>query len=184
MASTNLELKDGDPLVFLQNRFEDAFKEVEVASSKLSRQAQWRRYVAYVLKAIAVFGGFAIAVGLQGVWSQIVGAAITLVVLIDGIWANHKQLLAITEARYAYEGVSARVKHLHTRELGKILELKRADPAKAESQLMRLLNRLMTELHDNREKIEASLTRSDLRSLRILSLEQHADDSTNELLGR
>lgn len=165
---------DGNLLEFLTNRFEESYEATKADASNCAREAKWRRFSAYALKAIAVFGGISIAAGLRGVWSQIVGILITVAVALDALFSNHKRLLIVTAASHAYSNLLSNIRQSYNRQLAGVLKLRQTDQDKAKAKLEKLLNDLMLQLQNEHQQIIKGLQEADLKLLNTISLEQRA----------
>lgn len=169
MATAN-----GDVIEYLQKQFEEEYGRASAAAQRLSREAKQRRWAAYTLKAIAIFGGISIAAGLRGVWSQVVGLLVTVAVAVDALFSNHKRLLTVTAAANAYSNLLRNIRQTYNQKLVGILKLKGPDGKKAKAQLENLIDGLLRELHNEQNQIEGGLQAADLKLLDNISLEQHA----------
>jgi hypothetical protein len=165
---------DGHVIDYLQKRFEEDYSTVNTSSQHLSREAIVRRWTAYLLKAIAVFGGIAIAAGLNAYWSHVVGVLIAVVVGTDGVFSNHKRLLIVTAAANAYSNLLRNIRQTYNQKLGDVLRLKTRDKAAAESQLGDFIGSLLRELNKEQNQIESGIQSDDLKLLQNISVEQHA----------
>ena len=164
-----------DPVEFAQNRFAEEIQKVQGAIAKLNQGTMMRRIVAYGVKGIAVLGGVMITLGLLEEWSRYIGAAITVAVAVDYISSNHRRLLALTEAKYAYSTLLNAVDRTHTRRLADVLALKQAaGDAAARPELLKLLKELLDKLHTKENEIEALIQRADLEGLRQIAVDQQA----------
>ena len=163
---------DGDPIEYRQNRFDEILREVSKDAARLRARSDTRRYTAYVLKALAVLGGIAIAAGVVGAWAQAIGILITVAVAIDSISSNHKRLLSETEATYAYEALSDSAVRRHRLELAPILDIKQqGDEDAARSALAKLLDSLIGTLQEGQTRAEKALRQTDLDALKAITLE-------------
>ena len=162
-----------NPVEFLQNRFEEAYKETEQRSAQVSKESKTRLYTAYLLKAVAVFGGIAIAAGLKGVWSQVVGILITVAVAYDALSSNHKRLIVVMKATNAYSTLLSKVRHSYNQKLAPILAISGSDEEATKKQkLDKLISPLIDELHEGKMTIDSALQEEDLKLLNSLALEQ------------
>jgi hypothetical protein len=173
------ESKKGDPIAYLQDRFEESINTAEEAAIKLRQEAGWRRFIAYALKAIAIFGGISITAGLRQPASQIVGIVITVAIAFDTLFSNHKRLLAVTSAANAYSNLLSNVKDSYNIELGAILKLNETDEEKARKQLQTMVTKYMKKIIEERQKIDTALQETDLKLLNTISLEQKAESGGN-----
>ena len=169
---------DGNVIEFLQKRFEDDYSTVTLSSRRHLREAKLRRWTAYLLKAIAIFGGIAIAAGLNAFWSHVVGLAIAVVVAMDALSSNHKRLLIVTAAANAYSNLLRNIHQTYMQKLAGVLRLKKTDKAAAETELESLIDTLLNQLNAEQNRIEEGLQADDLKLLKDISLEQHAAVST------
>jgi hypothetical protein len=119
-----------DPEGFAQNAFEAAYNQTIMSRKPIWRSALARQALAYSLKAIAVFGGFAIASGRMSPYAQDIGLAVTAAVIVDGFFLNHVRMLLVTEAAQAYKRLANEARGEHTLRLGPILAIKETQPDK------------------------------------------------------
>jgi hypothetical protein len=173
------DYKKGNLIEYLQERFEESIATTEKSAIQLKQEAGWRRFLAYALKAIAIFGGISITAGLQQPASQIVGIIITVAVAVDALFSNHKRLLAVTSAANAYSNLLSNVKSSYNIELAAVLKIKETDKAKARKQLQAMVTKYMRKLKDEKERIDNGLQETDLRLLNTISLEQKAESGGN-----
>ncbi len=157
-------------LAFLQKQFEDAIASTEGAARSLSREAVIRRFVAYFLKALAVFGGLVVATGLPTDVSQIIGMGVSMAVAIDAISSNHKRLIIVMEARNAYDRLIRTTNSRYRRGLRDLLRHRPSNSKAAGVRVANLLISLLSDLEDNSNVIADSLRTNDLKTLENLSL--------------
>lgn len=167
-----------NPVEYAQNAFENAFREAEQARLPLRRSSIWRRFWAYGLKAIAVFGGLAIASGLVAPYAQAIGIAIAAAVAIDGLFSNHVQMLLVTKAAHAFDRLSKQARRAHQLQLTPILAIKEAEPEKSKQQLLDLLSRLTEQLQTGTTEIEMALSEGRIKALEGLNLDSERSKPT------
>lgn len=160
-----------NPLDYAQNAFDAAFREAEQARAPLQRSSSWRRRLAYGLKAIAVFGGLAIASGLVAQHAQAIGIAIAAAVAADGLFSNHVRMLLDTKAAHAFDRLAKQARRAHQLRLTPILELKEKDPEKSREQLLALLSELTGKLQSGSTEIETALSEGHIKALEGLNLD-------------
>ena len=159
-------------LAFLQKRFEEAYAKTEETYKKRTAESTQRRSIAYLLKAIAVFGGIAVAAGLNGFWSHAVGILIMVAVGTDTLFSNQKRLLLVTKASNAYKRLLDIVSHQYDQKLASILRQYQKEPKQAEEQLESMILAINENLFTEKQKIETALEEEDLKLLNSLAIEQ------------
>jgi hypothetical protein len=163
---------NSDSFAFIQEQLTAEYKKIETDKKVVSREAFYRRCIAYVFKLIAVLGGIAVAAGIDQDMAKGIGIAIAIVICLDTVFSNHERLLCVVAAHNAYQRLLNQVHREHSRRLAPILEKKQAgNESEAKGELTRLCSELLAKLHMNAEKIEEALRAVDLKSLRIISLE-------------
>lgn len=168
------EASTGNLIKYLQERFADAYEKAKGEAKTISQEAWWRRTIAYSLKGIAVFGGISIAAGLHGIWSQVIGILITVVVAVDALSSNHRRLLFVTEASNAYRNLLRDIEQTYNIKLGEILKLReRGRDVEAKDKLESFINELLIQLQSEQNRIEKGLQEADLKLLETIKLEHH-----------
>jgi hypothetical protein len=163
-----------DVIKYFQDRFDDSQKELRWDWTVAWSLALVRRLVAYALKAIAIFGGIAIASGLVGeTTSHILGVMIAAAVGLDTLLQNFNRLIAIQDATYAYRELFYRVVREHIQKLGEV-QIFRAnhDEETARKLLVQILQSLIVVIHAGQTNIENAWKIADLTALRSLTMEQ------------
>jgi len=157
-------------LVMLQSERDDLFRLINNSLANLKRELFIRRSMAYLLKAVSIFGGIAIAAGLQEYWAHLVGVAVAVAVGIDLLLTNHNRLIAATEAAYAYESLrETSGNRFNVEQARLIVGVKNADP-ESTSKYFDLLDNSIKRIRDSMSEITKSLAKSDIDGLRALSL--------------
>jgi hypothetical protein len=164
---------DGDAFGYAQEQFTKEYTKVEADAKTISRESNRRRFVAYIFKLLAVFGGLAVAAGVSGQAAQIIRIAIAPAVSLDFVFSNHERLIVVVEARNAYRRLLNQVRREHQQKLTPIIDLKHDDPGAAKKQGIALLQELLVKLHSGCEKVEEALSEADLKALRAISMEEH-----------
>ena len=161
-----------NPIEYAQNTFDSAYTEAITAKKRLSIRSLLRRSIAYSLKAVAVFGGIAVASGRFSSDAQNIGIAIIVAVAIDGLFSNHIQTMLVTKAANAYDRITKQAKRAHELRLASILTVKKGKEAdESKRQLMALLAELTSQLHSGCAEIEALLAEGRYKALDSLSLD-------------
>jgi len=156
---------------YVQNIFEQTLQETESAGKAVSLRAFWRRWLAYFLKGVAVFGGIAIAAGLNKEAAHFVGIAIAVAVAIDGLFLNHTKLLAATKGASAYKYLLKDIRNEHQKKLAPILAKKADDLTAAMEKLTELNLSLKDRLDSESKTIDQALNEVDIKALNSLSLD-------------
>ena len=170
-----------NPVEYAQNSFYAAFQEAERARAPLRRSSIWRRIWAYGLKAVAVFGGLAIASGLVAPYAQVIGIAIAAAVAVDALFSNHVRMLLVTKAAHAFDRLAKQARRAHQLRLTPILAQKEKDPEGSRDQLLALLSELTEKLHSGTTEIEAALSEGHLKALEGLNLDSERSRSTTAM---
>ena len=77
---------ESNPVQYAQDVFNAAVQEGEARQKRYNDYADWTKYLAYVLKGIALFGGLVVAT--IPITSTILGFIISAAVLIDQLFSN------------------------------------------------------------------------------------------------
>ena len=162
----------GDVIAYFQDRFEDTLKQLRRDKNRAWWLARVHRWFAYILRAVAIFGGIAIAAGLDQTWSHIVGIMIAVAVGIDLWLQNFNRLLSVQDAANAYSELFSRIIREHVLRLGDVMLTRQSDEEKAKNQLVNLLQHLIEAMHIKMEEIEKAWTAADRLALQMLSMEQ------------
>ena len=162
-----------DPVNFLQQRFDEAQQHLKRDWRIAWVYATVRRWIAYLLKAIGIFGGIAVASGLQEDKAHIVGILIAVAVGFDTLLQNYNRLIAMQEASYAYRELFYRVAREYNQKLGVVKVLQgKGDSTQARESLIELLQDMTYVVNSGQEALEKAWKDADLAALRSLSLEQ------------
>ena len=164
---------DANEFEYVQRIFEETFEETAERKKTVHSEMVWRRGLAYGLKAIPVFGGIAIAVGVKGWLPHAIGIAIMVAVAVDGFVVNHARLITVSQADKAFKRLLKNVRNAHQVALGPILGLKKAGDPSFEAKLNELNRSLKQQLDSESDKIEQALDEMDLKALNALSLEEY-----------
>lgn len=165
-------MSDGNDFEYAQKQFAESYAEVQAAKKRVHIEAIWRKGLAYLLKGIAVFGGVVIAIsGKEGTPAHVIGAAITVAIVIDGFLLNHVRLIAVTKADTAYKYLLKDIKVKHEDGLTPILTLKKTDEPKAVKQGIELNGSLKKELNSKSREIEKALDDVNFKALDNLALQ-------------
>src|SRR6266496_3105262 len=98
---------------YAQEQFTQEFDKVQIDKNKIAKEAWGRRFVAYVFKLLAALGGIAIASGINEKAAHIIGIAIAVALVLDGIFSNHERLIIVVSARNAYRRLLNQVRREH-----------------------------------------------------------------------
>jgi hypothetical protein len=161
-----------DATEYLQRQLDEQLKSAASLRDKLWKERNWRLLPAYGFKLLALIGGIAVAAGPSKAVAQVIGIAIAVAVVLDGVFSNHRKLMSVATGQQAIKHLLARIAHEHVLEMAPVLELKREDAAGAVKLLNSLNMRLLKELGDRRQEIENRIDEDDLRALEALSLDE------------
>lgn len=149
------------------------------------RAATARKVVAYVLKGIAGGGSLVVATGYFAGWHQLIGVAILVALLLDTISSNHKRLLSLVQAGYAYEFLIQKVSRQYNRDADPLVKKLRDASAsteargEAEQGIDSLQQRSHKDLTDGIAQIRDGLAKADLKALEALSLDNERAAATH-----
>ena len=96
----DIQIRSIEDLIDVYNR---ARTDISDYLASLRAKTKTRKILAYVLKAIAVFGGIAIGVGFSEIVAQAIGITIAVAVGIDVLFTNQKTLVIYATASLAIE---------------------------------------------------------------------------------
>jgi len=157
-----------------QQFFSDAVQALEEHRKHFAADATRRRLVAYSLKAIAAIGGILVAAHIRLIPASWLGIAISMAVVIDGIFSNQILLRASVAAKQASDRLLARIKAEHSLCIPSIVALNSSgETVKAADELFKLESKLTKDLHSGTEKILDGKRAADLKALDRLNPTHH-----------
>jgi hypothetical protein len=152
--------------------FEDAYNKAKKEGKKYSQEANTRRVIAYSLKAIAVFGGIALATGLEKQPAQVIGILIAIVIALDAIFSNHKRLLVITTASKAYKSLFDRIEFEYNSNLAPIIKTKDQGQIAVALEKLEILNQQFSKsIYDYTTELKKGVDEADLKLLETIALD-------------
>jgi hypothetical protein len=159
----------GDAAELQQKLFKERVGELDVWRKKFYNEVIARRFFAYLLKCVSIFGAIIVAVKISWIDQTVLGLTIAAAIGLDQLTSNHARLLSIAAARYACERLRAKIVSKHSRELPAIVRLRNAGSTdEAKTQFESLMSGLMTEIFDGQEKILEAVQGEDLKALNNL----------------
>lgn len=176
---TNVTLNDAsDSTALAQRYFDEATTDIKKLARKYFLEAAWRRALAYVLKAISIFGAIIVAAKIQWIPQTALGLTIAAAVGIDQVSSNHMRLISVVATQHAFERLYGKMVAKHTAQLPGILRLRdggggvEPKPGEAKVKLELLLAELTAEVHAGKETVLDSLREGDLKALNTLYVDQ------------
>ncbi|MEM7168657.1 MAG: hypothetical protein AAF530_00690 [Pseudomonadota bacterium] len=173
-------MKEADPIEYAQKAFERNIEAIRKSKKKAEFSETWRKVLAYILKAIAIFGAIAVAAGVGEKHSQIIGIAIAVAVGIDQLMSNSKNLVSFARAAATYDALENRAVRKHELSLIPVIGKVREGDQSAREDLQRLLEELISLIHTQSKKIEDALAQRRIESLVVLELENKSNDNISE----
>lgn len=150
--------------------------ELDSRRKKFFLEVIGRRSMAYILKAISVFGAIIVAAKISWTDQTILGLVIAAAVGIDQITSNHARLLAIAAARHACDRLRAKIVAKHSQALPGILRLRGngnpEDTQRYENTFHEMMGDLLKDLHDGQEAILEAVREADLKALNNLYVDK------------
>ncbi len=164
--------------------FEDQYNKAKGEGEKLKKEAKQRRIIAYILKGIAVLSGIALATGLPRQVAQILGIVVAVVVAMDALFSNHKRLLIMTTASYAYENLFDKIHFSYNHQLQeKVLSVrdskagnKEDNHQKAHEALVKLNQDFSKLIYDNTRMLKERIQKSDLEFLSSVAQDKNKQE--------
>lgn len=157
----------------IEKEINELFQQALRGEKRGKRVGTARRLIAYALKLIAAGGSLVVATGKFPEWSQPIGVAILIAVLLDSVTSNHKRLLSEVQAGYAFGFLHEAISRKHNRDLDPILEqMKTGQNNQAATAAKNALEQIThVELTDGIKSIKEGLAAADLKALEALSLD-------------
>lgn len=153
--------------------FENAYNNALAEGTKLKKEANLRRWGAYVLKGVAIFGGIAVSTGLKENIAQIVGVVIVVAIASDTLLSNHLRLVVMTEAANAYSNLFYKIAANYNNKMIKIESLRnQGKHQQAYEELVELNQEYNTLIYDNTRIIKEKVQQADLAFLKNLALDK------------
>ena len=156
----------------LDKELDELYKEVSEGIENGEKIGETRRFLAYTLKIIAGGGSLIIATGQFPNADQWIGIGILIAVFIDTVFSNHKRLISIVEAGYAFRSLKNRIKGEYNRKLDPLIKRKNQGDEKVEKEIDKLKQKTHEELSNEIGKIQKELDKTDIEALKALSLER------------
>ena len=155
----------------LDRELDELYREADKGRQEGETAGRVRRITAYILKAIAGGGSLVVASGTLANWHQYIGIAILVSIFVDTVSSNHKRLLAVVEAGYAFRALKSKVKREFNREAA-ILYKKKENGEDVESNIDNLKVGAHKALSEGIELIIQKKEVADIEALKALSLDQ------------
>jgi len=162
---------------YVQEQFSQKIGEIDRDMRIAARGRNWRRGLAYVLKAVTIFGGIAVASGLVEHLAQIVGVAILIAAGIDLWLSNSKALINYAQAVDSYDALRKRAERRHQTELIPVLAAREDKEAEVSTKLTEMVGGLLEMCNEELTKIEAALRAGNLETLKALEIENKKQTS-------
>lgn len=156
---------------YVQEQFAQKILEIDVARKSTAWGQNWRKWLAYFLKAISIFGGIAVASGLEAQPAQKVGVAILIAAGIDLWLTNNKSLLNYAQALDAYDALRKRAERRHQSDLIPVLVAIDDKEGEASDKLVEMVGGLLTMCNEELTSIEEALQEGNLEALKALEIE-------------
>lgn len=156
----------------IDKELDELYKKTAEGEKKGIKAAKYRRIIAYVLKIIAAGASLVIATGKLAFFHQEFGIAVLVAIFVDTISSNHKRLLAVVQAGYAYRSLRSAVRGEFNRELDPLIRLVRQGDTTGEQKIKKLKDDAHVALSEGISKIEEKLSTSNIEALKSLSLDQ------------
>lgn len=162
---------------YVQEQFSQKIGEIDRDRKVAARGKNWRRSLAYILKAVSVFGGIAVASGLEELLAQRVGVAILIAAGIDLWLSNSKALMNYAQAVDSYDALRKRAERRHQTELIPVLVAVEDEEAEASAKLVAMVGGLLEMCNEELTKIETALRAGNLEALKALEIENKKQTS-------
>lgn len=156
---------------FEQTQFESLFNKTKTDAGKAERRFKLFVSIAYVLKAVAIFGAIAISAGLTERVAQGVGVLIMLAVGVDALLSNQKRVIAHSITSISYRNLLEAIMFKHTNALSEQLPKKKTNEAAFFESMTAKLKELRKELFQGRNEIQQALEKAELLTLETLTVE-------------
>lgn len=162
---------------YVQKQFSEKIHEIDTGRRSAERGRNRRKWLAYFLKAISIFGGIAVASGLEEQLAQKVGVAILIAAGVD-IWlSNSKALMIYAQAVNSYDALRKRAERHHQTKLIPILEAVEDQDAEASKKLVAMVGGLLEMCNEELTGIEDALRDGKLETLKALEIENKKQTS-------
>jgi hypothetical protein len=156
---------------------DDAQKAADSARGSYERQAKRRRWLAYALKGIALFGGLFVAT-VKVVDPTIPGVVIAAAVTLDQLMSNHRRMISDTAAANAIARTQRRVGNSYNDQVPLIVGKNNAGESKvAEEMLASLASQSAKALRDELDRIQTAVEQNDIEFLGSLNVDRFAQTS-------
>jgi hypothetical protein len=163
----------GDAAELAQTFLADALNEAQAAEIKYGRNATIHRVLAYGLKAVALFGGLAVAT--LPVDNRIMGIIISAAVVLDQLLSNHRRLMTESVARNAVARTKRRVQTDYNARIVPIVQANQKGlPDEAREKLIALATSSTADLRKQLDEIQTAVENSRIEFLASLNVDSPA----------
>ena len=168
-------------LALANTLLDDAQKDALRSLVQFNKSADRRRYVAYTLKAISVFGGLVVATG-KVPDATYVGIVISIAVILDQWSSNHDRMLSEKVGANAIARTQMRVGNAYNDQLTEVARVRDAgDPARAEGMAVKLATESAKALRDELDRIRTKVAGDDIEFLGSLNIDRPASTTVPQV---
>lgn len=163
----------GDAAELAQKLLGEATSSAEQAERSFKRQALCRKIPAYLIKAVALFGGLSITV-MPGPYVPVAGLVITAAVLLDQLLSNYKRMIVYTIAHNAVRRTLRRIEAEYNDNIIHIVNVNTQPKGgkEAKQMLIDLARRSSRALRDEMDRIHTAVDQANVDFLRALNVDQ------------
>jgi hypothetical protein len=166
----------GDAAEQAQHFLDEAMTEAKNTQRSYERYASWRYYLAVGLKAIALFGGLAVAT--LNIDKVVLGIVISAAVLFDQLFSNHKRMMTETVAANAVQRTIRRVQNTYNDQVLDVIEANRKGQSDDAYALLLALARMSARtVRDELDRIKTAVAEANIQFLSSLNLDQPSNTS-------
>jgi hypothetical protein len=150
---------------FNQDRFAEKIAALDKLIRKFGWETFWRALPVYLTKLLVGISGILVALKVSNDRPQILGISITILVLIDGIFANKIVLLAAYKARKACQSLKRELEAEHTQGIAEVIKIEESNSVGRAQALNRLLEILIVEYDTGIDKILKAKADVDIKAI-------------------
>jgi len=171
------EAQRGSAAAAAQEFFNSALNEAKALKGTYESSAKRRRWLAIILKGIALFGGLAVAT--LNVYHVVLGVIISVAVLIDQLFSNYGRMMTETIATDAVARTLRRVEGNYNHEVLDVIGAnEKGDSERARALLMDLARKSAKVVRDELDRIRTAVEDANIQFLSNLNLDQAAPANT------
>jgi hypothetical protein len=154
---------DKEPVDLSKDVLDNRLSALRNFRDKLATEARWRRILAYLLKAIYVFGGVFVAAKIGS--QSVIGIIIAVAGALDVVLSNLGRLVSVVTAQYASQHLVSEIEYERESNLVRFAKIQKTDSEEAGIRLVELLDNLGSRAQGGLQQLSKAVADKDVQLL-------------------